>query len=81
MNSARALSLLLGAWDRQVPTARDDALAEIEPGAAAAWARADRELADASLVAGAPCRMVDGRAGRVIEVLDGTHVTLACEVA
>jgi hypothetical protein len=79
-----AIRVLVVGWDRPSPTPPPgiaDALPEIEPGRFAAWAREDLGSPPLPLAPGDACRTVDGRAGRIVEVLDEDRMILVCTAA
>jgi hypothetical protein len=79
-----AVRVLVLACERRGPTPPSgtaDALPEIEPGRFAAWARENPGSLPLPLAPGAVCRTVDGRAGRLVEVLDEGRTVLVCTAA
>jgi hypothetical protein len=74
-----AVRLLVDGWSHGHDMPREEALPDIKPGAAAAWAKGERRRASRGPAAGDPCVTPDGRAGRIVELVDGTFVTLVCE--
>lgn len=73
-----AARLLIVAWDRRREAAAPESLPDIPPGRFAAWAR---EREGDPLVPGTACRTADGRAGLLVEVVDGGETMLVCAPA
>ena len=65
---------------RQADGRGDEEFVPIEPGAWAAWVRA-QESREADEGAGATCVTPDGRIGRPVRRFDGAHWVEECEVA
>jgi hypothetical protein len=76
-----AVRLLIVGWDRASSTPQEVPLAEIPPGAAAAWADGEHRRALTGLAPGDACVTPDGRPGRVVELVEGPLVTLICGTA
>ena len=76
-----ALRLLIVGWDPGSPTPPQEPLAEIPPGAAAAWAEGDRRRVLTGLAPGDACVTPDGKPGRVVALVEGSLVTLVCGTA
>ncbi len=63
---------------RRQAAASDGPLADIRPGAWAAWVAAGRADPASNGEFGAACRTDSGRAGRLVEILDGDRVSRVC---